>query len=127
MAHFARIEDGKVTQVIVVNNETLGYLDFPESEQIGQDFILSIGIDGNWKQTSYNGNFRANYAGTGYSYDEEKDVFIPIQPFKSWLLNEEDYQWYPPTPMPIIEDNPNQNYYLWNEVLLDWQLIEPSI
>lgn len=126
MGHFARIEDGKVTQVIVINNETLGYLDFPESEQIGQDFISSMGVDGNWKQTSYNGNFRANYAGTGHSYDEENDVFIPIQPFKSWLLNEEDYQWYPPIPMPIIEDNSDQRYYLWDESMVNWKLIIPE-
>lgn len=126
MGHFARIEDGKVTQVIVINNETLGYLDFPESEQIGKDFISSMGIDGNWKQTSYNGNFRANYAGTGYPYDEENDVFIPIQPFKSWLLNEEDYQWYPPIPMPIIENNSDQRYYLWDESMVNWKLIIPE-
>jgi hypothetical protein len=127
MAHFAKIENEIVTNVIVVNNEVFDNLDFPESEKPGQDFIESIGFEGDWKQTSYNGNFRANYAGIGYSYDEERDVFIPEQPFKSWLLNEEDYQWHPPTPMPVIEDNTNQNYYLWNEVLLDWQLIDPSL
>ena len=127
MAHFAKIENEIVTNVIVVNNEVFDNLDFPESEKPGQDFIQSIGFDGDWKQTSYNGNFRANYAGIGHTYDEERDVFISPKPFESWLLNEEDYQWYPPTPMPIIEDNPNQNYYLWNEALLDWQLIDPSI
>jgi hypothetical protein len=65
MAHFAKVENGTVTQVIVVNNETLGDLDFPESEAVGQEFIVSLGLAGNWKQTSYNANFRGKYAGVG--------------------------------------------------------------
>jgi hypothetical protein len=65
MAHFAQIKDGIVQQVIVVNNETLGNLEFPESEKVGQEFIASLGLDGTWKQTSYNGNFRGKYAGIG--------------------------------------------------------------
>lgn len=68
MAHFARIEDGKVVQVIVVNNETLGNLEFPESEPVGQEFIASLGFDGLWLQTSYNGNFRGIYA-SGCTWD----------------------------------------------------------
>jgi hypothetical protein len=54
MAHFAKIDNGIVGQVIVVNNETLGDLEFPESEAVGQEFIASLGLDGTWKQTSYN-------------------------------------------------------------------------
>jgi hypothetical protein len=65
MAHFAKIENGIVTEVIVVNNETLGDLDFPESEAVGQEFIASLGLNGTWKQTSYNANFRGKYAGLG--------------------------------------------------------------
>jgi hypothetical protein len=65
MAHFAKIENGIVGQVIVVNNETLGDLEFPDSEKIGQEFIASIGLAGTWKQTSYNANFRGKYAGNG--------------------------------------------------------------
>ena len=65
MAHFAKIENGIVVEVIVVNNETLGDLDFPESEAVGQEFIASLGLDGTWKQTSYNANFRGKYAGLG--------------------------------------------------------------
>lgn len=76
MAHFAKIENGIVTQVIVVNNETLGDLEFPESESIGQEFIASIGLDGEWLQTSYNGNFRGTYAGVGFTYDAELDEFV---------------------------------------------------
>lgn len=76
MAHFAKVENGIVTHVIVVNNETLGNLDFPESESVGQEFIASLGLDGDWKQTSYNGNFRGVYAGAGYTYDAELDEFV---------------------------------------------------
>lgn len=75
MAHFAKVENGIVTQVIVVNNETLGYAEFPESEPVGQEFLASIGFTGTWKQTSYNSNFRGMYAGTGCIYDEVNDVF----------------------------------------------------
>lgn len=76
MAHFAKVENGIVTQVIVVNNETLGNLDFPESEPVGQEFIASLGFDGEWLQTSYNANFRGLYAGAGMKYDAELDEFV---------------------------------------------------
>ena len=75
MAHFARIENGTVTQVIVVNNEDCGGGDFPESEPIGQAFIASIGLAGEYRQTSYNGNFRGKYAGIGDTFDPEADEF----------------------------------------------------
>jgi hypothetical protein len=65
MAHFAKIVNGVVTQVIVVNNETLEDLEFPESELVGQEFIASLGLDGTWKQTSYNATFRGKFAGAG--------------------------------------------------------------
>lgn len=75
MAHFARIENGIVRDVNVINNAVLGDAEFPESEPIGQAFIASLGIAGEWKQTSYNGNFRGVYAGIGYTYDAVNDVF----------------------------------------------------
>ena len=75
MAHFARIEDNIVQEVIVINNEDCGGGTFPESEPIGQEFILSIGLSGEWKQTSYNNNFRKNYASAGYTYNKELDEF----------------------------------------------------
>ena len=99
MAHFAKIEDGFVTQVIVVSNcdiggcigednvpaeswipedhTNCGDLEFPDTETNGQDFIASIGIDGQWLQTSYNNNFRGTYAGLGFTYDPELDEFVP--------------------------------------------------
>ena len=65
MAHFARISDNIVQQVIVVSNDDCGGGDFPDSEPVGQAFIASLGLAGDWKQTSYNANFRGKYAGIG--------------------------------------------------------------
>ena len=76
MAHFAKIEDNNVTEVIVVANSDCDDLPFPQSEPIGQAFIASIGLTGTWLQTSYNGNFRGTYAGIGYTYDPVADVFV---------------------------------------------------
>jgi hypothetical protein len=75
MAHFAHIRDKIVIEVIVINNGDCGGGDFPESEPIGQAFIASIGLDGEWLQTSYNGNFRGSYAGIGYTFDGND--FVP--------------------------------------------------
>ena len=77
MAHFAKIENGIVQQVIVVANSDFGNMDFPASEPIGQAFIASLGIDGEWKQTSYNANFRGAYAGTGYTWNGT-DFVVPV-------------------------------------------------
>lgn len=77
IAHFAKINaDGVVEQVIVVNNSDCGDKDFPESEPIGAAFINQIGLPGNWKQTSYNANFRSKYAGIGDKYDADLDEFV---------------------------------------------------
>lgn len=65
MAHFAKIENKIVTNVIVVNNDVLGDLEFPESEKVGQEFIASLGLEGTWKQTSYSGSFRNKFAASG--------------------------------------------------------------
>lgn len=77
MAHFAQINGNYVTDVIVVANADCGDLPFPDSEPVGQAFIASIGIEGVWLQTSYNGNFRGTYAGIGYTYDPALDQFVP--------------------------------------------------
>jgi hypothetical protein len=95
MAHFAQIQDGIVQQVIVVSNNDAPD-PFPESEAIGQAFIASLGFDGEWRQTSYHGNFRKNYAGIGFTYDAERDAFIPPQPGPDWVLDEETCLWVDP-------------------------------
>jgi hypothetical protein len=69
MAHFAQVTNNFVTQVIVVSNSDCDDLPFPESEPIGQTYIASLGIQGDWLQTSYNGNFRGTYAGIGYTWN----------------------------------------------------------
>lgn len=81
MAHFAKVANNIVDQVIVVSNDDCDNLDFPESEPVGQAFLASLGLEGEWLQTSYNGNFRGQYAGIGYTYDAELDEFVaPVIP-----------------------------------------------
>ena len=80
MAHFAQVQEGIVRNVIVIDNSDCAGGDYPDSEPIGQAFIASIGIDGDWLQTSYNNNFRGTYAGQGMTYDPVLDEFVsPIQ------------------------------------------------
>lgn len=80
MAHFAKVENNKVTSVIVVSNDDCGGGDFPESELIGQAFLASLGFDGTWLQCSYSGSFRGVYCGIGWSYDADADIFIAPPP-----------------------------------------------
>jgi hypothetical protein len=93
MAHFAKIEDGKVTQVIVVNNEVIGNAEGLEGEALGAAFCSEL-FGGEWKQTSYNSNFRYNYAGEGYTYDSVRDAFIPPKPEQgNWELDKDTCLW----------------------------------
>ena len=88
MAHFAQVTNNIVTDVIVVSNDDCDNLPFPESEPIGQAFIASLGLLGEWLQTSYNATFRVNYAGISYIFDEtvgEYGAFLP-----------------PPNPEPVV-------------------------
>jgi len=116
MAHFAQLDENNlVTQVIVVHNNELMH-EGVEQEAKGVTFCQSLfGAQTNWKQTSYNGNMRKNYAGIGYTYDDGRDAFIPPQPYASWVLNEDTCQWGAPTPMP--QDG---NQYLWDEATTSW-------
>jgi hypothetical protein len=109
MSHFAKIENGTVTQVIVAEQD-----------------VIDSGIFGNgWIQTSYNTHggvhanggtpLRKNYAGIGYTYDEGRDAFIPPQLFPSWILVEETCQWTAPTAMPT-----DGKLYSWDEATLSW-------
>ena len=79
MAHFALVENGIVKNIIVINNDSIGGLEFPDSESVGKEFIASLGLEGTWLQTSYNANFRGKYAVIGDTYDEVNDVFtLPV-------------------------------------------------
>ena len=115
MAHFARLDENNVvTQVIVVDNKDCADAAGVEKEYIGAAFCERL-FGGTWKQTSYNGNFRKNYAGIGYTFREDIDAFVPPQPYPSWLLNETTAQWEPPVPMP--EDGER---YAWDESTTSW-------
>lgn len=122
MAHFAKVLNGKVTQVIVAEPEFF------------ETFVDST--PGEWIQTSYNTRggvhygpdgqpdggvaLRKNYAGIGYSYDTINDAFAPPQPYASWTLNQETFLWDSPVPYP--EDKENQ--YIWDEPTLSWKLLD---
>ena len=117
MAHFAKLDNNNmVIDVNVVNNAVL---DPNNEEETGIAFLTEwSGGYSNWKQTSYNSNFRKNYAGIGMVYDEARDAFIELQPFSSWTLDEETCRWEPPSPKPIDE-----KWYKWSETLLNWEEI----
>ena len=124
MAHFAEInENNIVTRVIVVNNNELLHNE-QELELKGIDFCESLFGHRNWVQTSYNGNMRYNYAGQGYTYDEDNDAFYAPQPYASWLLDE-DYKWEAPVPYP--EDTSDDKVYAWDEENQEWKVVEITI
>jgi hypothetical protein len=118
MAHFAKLGTGNIVEtVIVVSN------DIATTEQAGSDFINKLyNTRDVWKQTSYNGNIRKNYAGVGYQYDQTRDAFIAPKPYASWILNEDTCLWNAPVAMPT-----DDNKYTWNESTLTWDIIkEPN-
>ena len=108
MAHFAEIDGNNVvTRVLVVANE---------NEDRGQQFLAEeLGLGGTWIQTSYNSNFRKNFAGAGYHYDSINDWFYPPQPFASWTLDG-DAKWQAPVPYPT-----DGLVYEWDEATTDWK------
>ena len=111
MGHFAKVVDGKVTQVIVAEPEF--FTTFVDSSP------------GTWLQTSYNTiggqhtqggtPLRGNYAGIGYTYDQTNDVFYAPQPYPSWIINQTTWTWEAPTPMPT-----DGKVYSWDEVTTSW-------
>lgn len=117
MAHFAQLSSNNtVSQVIVVNNADAIDQDGNESEAVGIAFCQQLfGADTRWIQTSYNARIRKNYAGIGFTYDEDLDAFIPPKPFPSWVLNEDTCLWESPLPIP----NDGQKYQ-WNEEQGQW-------
>jgi hypothetical protein len=116
MAHFAELDANNIVlRVIVVSNKDTADVDGNEQEWIGQAFCVRL-LGGNWKQTSYNGNFRKNYAGIGYTYDATRDAFIAPKPDDgTWVLNEDTCQWERPVPQP--KDGKTYN---WDEATQSW-------
>ena len=112
MSHWAEINEEKmVVRVLVGDNSE------PNGDEGYQWLIDNVG--GTWIKTSYNGNIRKNYAGVGFTYDEQLDAFIPPKPFNSWLLNEDTCLWEPPIARPS-----DGQAYDWNEDELSWVLVE---
>jgi hypothetical protein len=119
MSHFAKVENGVVTQVIVIEQD-----------------VLNLGHWGDpalWVQTSYNTQggqhpegrpLRKNYAGIGYTYDSVRDAFIPPKHYASWLLNEDTCLWGAPTPMPVVEGK----MFTWDEPTTSWvEVVAPTV
>jgi hypothetical protein len=116
MAHFAQLENNVVIQVIVVSNQDTADEHGVEKEDIGIDFCkLIFGQDTVWVQTSYNKNFRKNYAGIGDTYDEGRDAFIAPKPFASWVLDETTCRWKAPVEKPVDDKK-----YTWDEATTSW-------
>ena len=120
MAHFAKVENGVVTTVIVIDQETLN--------------LGHWGDPSLWVQTSYNTSggvhlqggtpLRKNYAGIGYTYDSVRDAFIPPKPYASWVLNEDTCNWDAPTPMPVEAGKA----FIWNEPTTAWvEFVTPTV
>ena len=128
MASFAKIGlNNKVIEVVSVSNESLKDANNIEREELGVELLKELTYWPIWKQTSYNTlagqhllggtSFRKNHAAIGYTYDEDRDAFIPLKPYASWILNEETCQWEAPIALPDTE-----NKYNWNEETQQWDL-----
>ena len=132
MASFAKIGlNNKVIEVQSVVNEVLHDSNKAEQESIGIDFLNKLTGYPIWVQTSYNthGNqhpegrpLRGNYAGVGYTYDSDNDVFYAPKPFPSWILNESTWLWKAPVDYPTDEGR-----YTWNEETTSWDLVEEAV
>jgi hypothetical protein len=121
MAHFVKLDENNVvTQVIVVANKDTADANGVEKEYIGAAFCEKL-FGGTWKQTSYNGNIRKNYAGIGYTYNADIDAFVPPKPFPSWVLNNDTAQWEAPVPMP------EGGMYSWDEATGSWVELETQV
>jgi len=130
MASFAKLNNNIVEIVVSVVNEVIKDSNGIEQEQLGIDFLKNLYNEPNavWKQTSYNTNrgvhsnggipFRKNHASIGFTYDQQRDAFIPPKPFNSWILNEDTCVYDAPVSRP--QDN---NRYSWNELTLSWDLV----
>ena len=117
MAHFAKLGVGNIIEAVHVVSNNIA-----TSEQAGIDFLNNLYNSRDaWKQTSYNGNIRKNYAAVGYTYDQTRDAFIAPKPYASWILNEETCQWEAPVAYPDDGEK-----YVWNESTTTWDIDESN-
>jgi len=122
MAHFATLDESNIViRVEAIVNDVILDGDGVEQEQLGIDFLTELYGAGNYKQASYNNNFRKQFAGKGFTYDATKDKFISIQPFPSWSLDGND-DWQAPVSYPA--DGNEDKVYRWDEDTTNWVEIE---
>jgi len=133
MASFAKLNNNIVERVESVVNQVITNSNGIEEEQLGINFLKTLYNEPNaiWKQTSYNTlegvhklggiPFRKNHAAIGYTYDSNRDAFIPPKPFNSWILNEQTCSWQAPIAKPTTELQYSQ-YYSWNESIINWEI-----
>jgi hypothetical protein len=112
MAHFAQIDENNIVVMVLVTDNN--------APNEGYDWLID-NLGGNWIKTSYNASIRKNYAGVGFTYDNERDAFISPQPYPSWQLIEETCKWKAPTEYPT-----DGFTYDWNESNLAWELADFS-
>jgi hypothetical protein len=120
MAHFAQLnENNIVTNVIAVHNNEL-LVEGVESESKGIEFCQSL-FGGNWIQTSYNARIRQRYAGVGFAYLPNKDIFIEPSQYNGWVIDEELEDWVPPFP------KPDSGSWVWNNETINWQELDEQV
>jgi len=122
MAHFAKVQDGIVTQVIVAEPEFFNtFVDSSPGEWIQTSYNTRGGIHYSPNSNEADGGvaLRKNYAGIGFAYDKDRDAFIPPKPYASWTLDEASCLWEAPVPIPA-----DGNSYAWNEETQSWDLID---
>ncbi len=123
MAHFAELDENNVVlRTLVVDNEVIT-IDGEEDESLGVSFLQGLfGESTKWKQTSFNGTFRKNFAGNGMTYDEERDCFLSLTaPYPSWVFDESLAFWQAPVPYPTAVDGKR---YAWDEDSTSWKDID---
>lgn len=117
MAHYAFLDENNVVTEVIVGIDENELIDGLDPETWYGNFRGQV-----CKRTSYNGNYRKNYAGIGYTYDEERNAFIPPKIFQSWIFNENSCLWEPPIACPEDKD-----MYTWNEELLSWEKVYKTV
>jgi hypothetical protein len=123
MAHFAKVLNGTVQQVIVAEPEFFNtFVDTSPGEWIQTSYNTRGGVhynpETNQPSADQSKSLRKNYAGIGYTYDAQRDAFIPPKPYNSWILNEQTCLWESPIPYPTDGDQ-----YIWNEQTIGWDLV----
>jgi hypothetical protein len=116
MAHYAFLDDNSIVTEVITGIDETELIEGLDTETWYGNFRGQV-----CKRTSYNGNIRKNYAGIGFTYDFQRDAFIPPKPYDSWLLDEQTCQWEAPTPYPT-----DGFTYSWNEAELTWELVDFS-